>query len=268
MKKNTDQNIKLFLLNRKFLVLTIALVWTSFALIFFVIKPQISQLVQNTEQIDENRSHLKNLQQKLVELKQIRLSAEFEKKDTVDEVLPSHKPLLELLANLNQAAEVTKVSFTNFEISPGKVASPGAEIVPIDQTKTGYDSLELKLSVAGLETNVEEFLNIVEKIAPISTITELSIRRDKNNREETESEVSSSSSGPTVRVSSANMLLSTYYYTRTISTTLSKKLPAVGEEEIKVFDTIQKFRPSDFKPQTELKRSELEDIFGVKGLIN
>ncbi len=269
MKQENDVNLQLFLKNRKFLVLTVILVWLSFGLGFFVIKPQIASIFKNKSELDKNRTQLKKLQQKLVELKQIRLSEEFEKKDKVDEVLPSHKPLLELLANLNQAAKKTGIIFTNFEISPGKVASPGAKVNKTAETQKGYNSLELELSIRGMEEDVDQFLELVEKIAPLTTITELSINRKNHDltEDEVEKEVATKATGDSLTVSSADMVMSTYYYTRTVTTTLSKKLPAVGEKEIEIFETIQKFRPSNFKPQTELKKSELEDIFGVKGLV-
>jgi Tfp pilus assembly protein PilO len=269
MKQENDVNLQLFLKNRKFLVLTVILVWLSFGLGFFVIKPQIASIFKSKSELDKNRTQLKKLQQKLVELKQIRLSEEFKKKDKVDEVLPSHKPLLELLANLNQAAKKTSIIFTNFEISPGKVASPGAKVKRAAETRKGYNALELELSIRGKEEDVDQFLELVEKIAPLTTITELSINRKDYDltEDEVEMEVATKATGNNLTVSSADMVMSTYYYTRTVTTTLSKKLPSVGEEEIKIFETIQKFRPSNFEPQTKLEKSELEDIFGVEGLV-
>ncbi len=266
MKNNSDQNFQLFLQNRKYLVITVILVWLSFGLGFFVIRSQVKSSLKRYTELNKKRAHLKKLEQKLTELKQIRLSKEFKEKDKVDEVLPSHKPLLELLANLNMAAKKNEISFTNFEISPGKVASPGAKVEPeMQPTNKDYQSLELELSISGKEPDVEKFLEIVERIAPLTTITELSIGSQQYEENSNKAEDDDSSEGSTI--SNAEMIMSSYYYTQSVNVTLSKKLPSVGEKEIEVFNSIQKFRPSNFEPQTELKQSELEDIFGVENLV-
>jgi len=66
-------------------------------------------------------------------------------------------------------------------------------------------------------------------------------------------------------VSTAELVLNTYYYTGSISTSIEAQLPSVGDEELRVFDTIQKFRPSEFEPPTEIKESDVEDFFGIEG---
>jgi hypothetical protein len=295
MGRTIDKNYKLILRNRRFLIMTALLAWANFILIMYVLKPSVTKITRTTNKLSSQQQELSKLEQKLSELNQIHLSDEFRKKDKVDEVLPSHKPLLELLANLNQAAKKTKILFTNFEISPGKVASPGAE-VELNQGGQGYNSLELELSIKGLNADVEEFISLVEKIAPLTTITQLEISRQETQPEQAQHQLeqavqrqnangTATASGQNQDltddqtqtefnsdqahiVTTANMIMLTYYYTKDVESTLSSSLPSVGEEEVKVFDTIQKFRPSNFEPQTELKHSDLEDIFGVEGIFN
>lgn len=257
--KNQAPNLRLVIKNRQPLVIGLLLVWGALSLLFFAARPQFNQIWEIKTKIENQRASLKQLQRKVQELEQLKLSTEFQQKDKVDEVFPSHKPLLELLANLSQAAKSSQVLINSFEISPGQVASTGAELI-IPKNSAAYQALELDLTVRGSEKNVDDFLDLVEKISPITTITELVISHAQPVVSKTAT--SSATSNQTV-IATARMTLETYYYTQSVKTTLAAKLPSVGEKEIAAFNTIQKFLPSDFTPVNQIQPSDLNDIFGV-----
>lgn len=301
LETKSDINYKLLLHNRRFMLLSIVLGWGILALVLFVIRPKFANLFEIKAEIDDSRSQLEKLERKLQDLEQLRLSEQFQKKDKVDEVLPSHKPLLELLSNLNQAATQTKVGIQDFKIEPGRIASSSAEL-GLKPSKQGYRQMELSLSIEGQEENVEQFLELVERIAPLTTIIELNINRHteqvltanqrfletdigfsqqdvesdqtgdlESETEQRRAETLGSSLQPNqsmITIASAELTMATYYYTQTIKTTLSSRLPSVGKEEVQVFDTIQKFRPTEFKPLSEVEGGELEDLFGVENLLD
>ncbi len=308
MQTDTDQNIKLFLHNRKFIIISVILVWASVFMLFSAFKPQINQIQTKKDTLNQKRSELNQLSKKNLELEQILNSSEFAQKEKVNEVLPSHKPLLELLSNLNQAARQHEITFVDFEISPGEIASDSAEAdmdnlvrqAKQQQTETkasleakeeeeesegsendqdkkalqksdevaysgkGYNQLVLELSIRGRSDEVDDFMGLMEKIAPLTTITEFRISREDPLTTQAQASPSASSS---VSMSTATMIMSTYYYERVITTTPSSSLPSVGDEEMKVFETIQKFRPTELKPQKTLKSGDLEDLFGVDNLV-
>lgn len=272
--KNNNQNFKLILATRKRLILAIVLAWAAVGVAFFGIKSQVIALLDQRQELEKTRQELSQLKIKSSDLKQIEVSKQFQKKEKVDEVLPSHKPLLELLTNLQQAAMTTKVTLEEFSVSPGKVASVSAQPLnvtdPKQKTKRSssgrsYDTLDLKLIAKGESASVDEFTSLVERIVPFTTITDLKIKRQTVQASNLPEATASASSSEVV-TAEADISLSTYYFTQSISTTLAQQLPSIGDEEIEAFEKIQQFRPSDFQPVTQLKEGTVEDLFEVEGI--
>ncbi len=264
LESTQEINPKLLLNTRRYLFLTVILVLGGVALIGFAIKPQIETILESSRNISKERQYFDSLTQKLTELKQIEFSAEFEQKDRVDEVLPSYKPVLEILFNLSQASQQNEITVQELEFSPGKLATESAETTSAQTTATkkdlGYLPLQLNITVAGEGEDMDEFLAIIERIAPFTTITELNMKEDRQ-----------SNAGQTQRQQtedgekSAEMTIETYYYVNTITTSIDASLPSVGEEQMDVFETIQKFRPTEFEKPTQIKSDDVEDLFGIEG---
>lgn len=259
-----ENNLKLFINTRRYLLLAIILVWGSIALVMFAIKPQINLVFGYREELVLEKDQYQNLVRKINELKQIEISQQFQQKEKVDEVLPSHKPILELLANLYQAMQKADVSVDTLKINPGEIATESAEAV-ITQPKTtttkkgsttktpkAYNSLKLDLIVNGEQDNIDNFLQLIERISPFTSIVELDIKKTFDKERD-------------LALTEAELLLHTYYYTQTIDSNIGDQLPSVGEKELKAFNTIQEFMPSDFRPATEIESGDLEDLFGVRG---
>jgi hypothetical protein len=265
IEKGADNNIKLFINTRRYLLLSIILVWGTVALGAFAIKPQIDLVFNFRSDLAQEKDQYQNLVRKINELKQIEISQQFQQKETVDEVLPSHKPVLELLSNLYQAMQRAEVEVSALKINPGEIATEAAEAVittPAQKTKKtttvtktpkAYNSLKLDLTVNGEQEKVDEFLELVERISPFTSIVELNIKKTFNKERD-------------MTVTVAELLLNTYYYTQKIDSNITDQLPSVGEKELKAFNTIQQFMPSGFRPSTEIESADLEDLFGVRGL--
>ena len=257
LESKNEANLKLFFNTRQKIILAMALIWGALAMIFLAIKPQIVYLFELNDNLEAERQTLAALKRKVQELDQIEFSQQFERKDKVDEVLPSNKPLLELLFNLNQAMIQTKASVTELKISPGKIGEEADEPTksPAEKEEVSVrslSSLSMDLTIKGEADRVDEFIELIEKIAPFTSIVELKL----NSRSDPDSDK---------KTATAELVLNTYYYTGSISTSIEAQLPSVGDEELRVFDTIQKFRPSEFEPPTEIKESDVEDFFGIEG---
>ena len=161
-----------------------------------------------------------------------------------------------------QRADVT---VSALKINPGEIATESAEVIIAEPAKAttkksvatkeqkAYSALKLDLTVNGEQENVDEFLQLVERISPFTSIVELNIKKTFNQEKDR-------------TVTEAELLLNTYYYTQNITSNISDQLPSVGEKELKAFNTIQQFMPSDFRPSTEIESADLEDLFGIKGL--
>ena len=256
----SENNIKLFFNTRRHLLLAIILIWAIVALVFFAIKPQVQTLFNLRSNLEVEREQYMDLSRKIQDLQNIRISDQFQQKEKVDEVLPSHKPVMELLFNLNQAMKESNVGITSLHISPGEIATESAEISLLDtapkdtaaqRRQQRYSALRMELTVSGTEERVDQFLQLAERIAPFTSIVELEIntRTDREGVTRTEAE----------------MLLNTYYYTQTIVTRVDDQLPSIGEKELKAFETIQQFMPPGFQKPTAIESADLEDLFGIRG---
>ena len=111
-KVKSDQNFKLFLNTRRHLLLAIVMIWATVALIFFAIKPQLSPILKLRSNLETERKQYLELTKKIQDLNNIKVSDQFLKKDKVDEVLPSHKPISELLFNLYQTMNSSNTNIT------------------------------------------------------------------------------------------------------------------------------------------------------------
>lgn len=262
----SDLNFKLLLNTRKQLIIAIILIWGTVGLGFFAIKPQVETIFSTNQKLDQEKDQYQRITRKLEELKQIEVSDQFQQKEQVDHVLPSHKPVLELLFNLNQAVQLSGVTATNLQISPGEIATPSAELellesgtakksdAPSTSKQRRYSNLALNLTVQGNSDAVDEFLELAERITPFTSIIELSIRGARGGDEER----STSST-------EAEMTLHSYYYTQVITTDIDDSLPTVSDEELRAFNTIQQFVPSGFQQPTEVRNFNVEDLFEVPG---
>ena len=262
IETSPDNNLKLFINTRKHLLLSIVLVWGMVALIIFAIKPQFELLFDRRHLLAQEKIQYQSLIRKINELKQIEISQQFQQKEKVDEVLPSYKPILELLFNLNQAMDQTNVEIKAFKINPGEIATESAQALITNQKSTpttsttkqkkGHDNLKLEINVVGESENIDEFLKLVEQISPFTSIIELNIKKTlSKDRQATLTE--------------AELKLHSYYYTQTITSNVNDQLPSVGDKELRAFETILNFMPSNFRTPTEIESTNLEDLFGIRG---
>jgi hypothetical protein len=272
MQKNNqpDINFKLFITNRKKLLLAIAMIWGGAVLAFFVGRPEFQQIFKSYDQLEQTRDKLEKLEKKNTDLKQMGASRHFKNKEKVDEVLPSHKPLLELLTNLHQAAKKSEVAVKELALEPGAVASSSADRQPqLTDEKSkdlalGYSKLEIELTASGDRPSIDQFTSLVERIVPFSTITEMTIATQHQGSRAEARQADEKEQAETT-YAEARMLITTYYYTRSIKTSLSSPMPSIGQEEIDAFEKIQAFRPTDFQPISEIQSSDIEDLFNIKG---
>ncbi len=260
LESNKNLNLKLLINTRHDLLLAVALILGGLMMLIFAIKPQVTTLWASKNELSNQRQYFEKLTQKLNDLKQIQVSEEFEKKDKVDEVLPSHKPVLELLTNLSQASTQNDISITELEISPGEISTDSTKTTT-QVTKAGsnrnFSNLKLMMVAQGKRNDVDTFMEIAERIAPFTSIVELELKESRDR-----SAVETESGNENTQ---ADITFETYYYTGSIKTKVDTQLPSVGDKEMRVFDTIQQFRPTDFKAPSEIKSTDIEDLFGIEG---
>ena len=255
MQKKNNFNFKLFLATRKYLAISISCIVAATFFLIFLAYPRISELKNLNKKISSENKKLEKYQAKIRDLSQITKLKEFQNKRAINAVLPSHKPLLELLNNLNKIAKNNQIALENFDLSPGEIASQGAEIAEIQsRNKTSYDSMEINFTAKGQLENLDNFLKDTERMSPITSIKNISLKRKEKEKD-----------GKITIYASSDLTLATYYYTQSVKASLESPLPKIGSKELEIFATILNFEKSDLKKQTEIKDGGNENIFGIDG---
>lgn len=251
IEKKQDLNWRLFWNTRKELVLSILFFILGGMLILVGLLQQISPLQKAFQQKNNKQAEVDKYQTKADSLTQIASSAEINQFSEVDKVLPSHKPLLEILTNLNNVARSTQVVIKNFSLAPGELATNSTQVQKTTKT-TSYDYLDLDFSVSGPLWRVQNFMTLIEQTTPISTITSIAINRDIDADKNAEAQ--------------ANLVLRTFYFTQPIKTTITSPLPEVGENERSIMQAINDLIPADLENQTEVIKGDRGNLFGLQDI--
>ena len=254
-----ELNLTLLMRSRKHLVSAVALGLAAVILLALSVS-QISAIFETNRQLSREQEKIQQLNIKAQALEELKFSPEFAQAARINEVLPSKKPLLELLNNLNSVANETQVVITEFQVNPGEIATDSTQVSPqaaaqTRQQNTDYDQLDLALTIVGDLGQVRRFMDLIERVSPLTTITNLIIDRKV-----------SQSLGLGENLTRADLALSTYYYTKSISAALSAPLPTIASTQSEIFQAILDFTPSELEEQTTIISGTQSDLFGIEGL--
>ena len=255
LNKISTLNLTLLMGARKNMAMAIAFALTAVILLGLTYS-QITSALTTNKKLAAEQQKMAQLNKKAQELEQLKFSPEFAQAEVINKVLPSHKPLLELLNNLNNVAGETAVSITEFEINPGEIASDSTQVAQKASAKKStadYDRLDLKLTIVGQLSQIRRFMDLIERVSPLTTITSLTVERKVEG-------------GQLSNITRADLALSTYYYTKSIASTLSSPLPEISAREREVFQAILAFTPAELEKQTIIISGNNQDLFGIDGL--
>jgi hypothetical protein len=252
MPANTQEfNYKLVWNTRKELVLAILFFILSFVIFTMVLIRQIDPVKKVFAELNKTNQELNKFQTKADELAAIAFDSEFKKMNEINEVLPSHKPLLEILNNLNNVALQSETLIENFALSPGEIATDSTLLAKSRKQKN-YDELELEFAVSGQLKNVQSFMTLIEQVTPISTITRISLNQEADET-------------GTVKTT-ANLTLKTFYFTQPISVTITEPLPPIANNQLIILEEIKKLIPSTLPIQDTVVKNNRGNLFGLQGI--
>lgn len=261
--EKSDLNLKSILTNRPYLIWSILSGIVLILIVFVGLIPQAQQIMDLRDEMQLAERQLSTLRTKASDLENIEARQAYQTKDSVNQILPSYKPLLELLAGLNSVALQNRVSFTDFSLSPGEISSASASFLNTvaadirQRSKSGrtasqgYESMPVELEIEGQFQDVQQFFLDVEKSAPLMTITSLSLNIKGEEMIK-----------PTDKVQ-AELVLQNYYYTQSVSAALEKPLPLVGAAEERVIQEIENYSYPSASVQEQIISGGFEDIFGL-----
>ncbi|HNV45145.1 type 4a pilus biogenesis protein PilO [Candidatus Woesebacteria bacterium] len=251
IEKKEEVNFKLIWNTRKEYVLAILCFVLAFLIFFMVILRQIEPVKDVFAELDTTNQELEKFQTKADELDNISVNGEFDKMTEINDVLPSYKPLLELLNNLNSVAVESETIINNFSLSPGEIATDST-ITTRTRRQKYYDELVLEFSVTGSLGNVQNFMTLIEQVTPISTITNIALSQQVNENSAIET--------------TANLKLKTFYFTQPITVTLTEPLPPIDDEQLILLEEIKKLIPNNLPTQEEVITNDRGNLFGLEGM--
>jgi len=268
---------KYLLETRRYLTLTVAIAIVSLLVVFIGIMPQIRTSLDLQQKSATEGKKLQAWEKKAQQLEQILTPEILSQIDNVNILLPSRKPLLELLSSLNLVANQAQVTFTGIEISPGSIATDSAGLQTdaasgkaVKKAKgkasSASDSLDMKITVQGSLANLNSFFELVERTAPLTTVTSLSLQP----KAQTVSLTSSGSlSAPTASQSAiaqpyeADIDVSTAYFTQSISAAIDAALPDLNRSQQQIVTDLSTFTVRPLEAQNGIQGGGLQDLFGV-----
>ncbi|MBU0978619.1 MAG: hypothetical protein ABIJ03_02470 [Patescibacteria group bacterium] len=256
-----EKQLRVLIKTRHSLVLSGLLVIIGVMLIGLVMLPQIKSIISLRQKISQETGQLAKLQQKVLELNEALISPEYSQVDVVNQALPSKKPILDLLMSLSTTISRSGVKLEQLELSPGLIATEGAEQSGTVKKQSGVnkDNLALSLKISGSFSQVEEFMKRVEEISPFTTITSFNLSEKLSKADET--------TDSTIKVDQVaiTMDIQTFFFVQTIKQTLEKPLPVLSNTERETLRQLANFRTSGLAEQNEIMGGGLEDLFGVAG---
>ena len=262
MKKKQEINIRSLVINRRYLIFSGIGILVVLMVVFLGIIPQVNNLLDMRREIDSGQEGLSILRQKTIDLENIEAREAYDSLESVNRLLPSKKPLLELLTALDLVSGKNNVTFVDLSLSPGKIASESAEFLDVAKTTSrrkkvqsstgdGYDSLVVELEIFGLFNNVQQFFLDIEKVAPLTTITSLSLDIKSDNIIRPSDEVQ------------AEVVLGSYYFTQSVAAGLGSSLPNIGNKEREIIEEIKNYLYPSINVQKQIEGGGLEDLFGL-----
>jgi len=256
MKSTKGIQLESFMRQRRNLAITIGLVVLSVGLTLLFTIPQSLSIKQLRDEINEEKELLSTLETKRTKLLEIEESNIFNQKDKIGEVLPSNKPIQELLINLDAISIEAQIAITEYISNPGAIASASAKRrAQVEEKKDdNIQSVKLETIIVGDLANIHKFFSLIEKISPLTSVSNLDLQyissadTDLNNSLMTE----------------ATLTLDTYYFNKAVTTKTETPLPEIQEEEKNAINEILFFTPSYLKDKQTTIEGGNEDIFEIE----
>ncbi len=268
MTTQLQHNYRYYLTTRKYAVLAGGVVLLCIGLVVVGIVPQAQAALTLWSDWQTEKKMVAQLEKKANELSTVQSSLAFAKAETVNQVLPAKKPLLELLSAVNLAATTTQVQVADISLSPGNIATDAASLAaaPASTGKTtrkgsgaaavkkAYEALEVSLKVTGPLTSINQFFIQVEKTAPASILTSISLSKMQR-------QALQAADAP--EQFEAKITITTYYYTQSVTAALEAPLPPITAVEEKVLAELDTFTYPTVQSQLQIQGGGLVDLFGA-----
>lgn len=251
--------------NRRYLLWAVVCLGMVLLLLWLVVVAQATQAFSLQTQISESEEMLTRLRKKSATLDQARSLPIYRYQHKISQVLPSKKPVFELLSSLEAVSGRANVEITEIKLAPGLVATQSAEARPSKskkskkmpvQNKSGVDEFKVELTISGSFKAINRFFSLINEIAPLTSVTqtEINMRGGLLSRLNSDEKFT------------ATVELETYFFTREIKATVDTPLPEMTGQEEGVLVQLDSFTLPGLTQPSAVIGGGLEDLFGVDTL--
>jgi hypothetical protein len=262
MKDLGHLNYRLLLETRRFLLLAIGCGVLVIGIVLFGVIPQVQAALELNDQRQAEDKRLKLLAKKASDLESMNNSPLLGQIKTVNQVLPSKKPLLELMASLGAASQATQVTITRLDLSPGTISTDSATAAkPAAKTATkgkspknaAVSNLTVNIVVEGELGDLESFFSTMENRAPLSTITNISLsKKSALSLDITENDPFE-----------AEVTISSAYFTQSVTSAVEASLPSISQQQELLLKDLEEFVLPLENQQQQIEGGGLNDLFGI-----
>ena len=258
LKELSFDDLTNFIRRRRDLMLGIMILVLVLLGSLLVAVPQIKTFFTRREAFLKEEKTLSQLKEKLFQLEKIKYDPDYTQfSQIVNLALQDNKPLLELLASLDQVSRAASVELAGLELSPGDLATDSAKS---NKTKTeAADSLSVTFKITGSFQQVSQFMELLEKVAPFTTIDNFSISEGKARVSSTNA---SGSASETLDLVSVSLSCSTYFANVSVKTVFNSPIPTLSSSDLTVLEKLKEFQATQLPEQKNIEGG-LEDLFGL-----
>lgn len=275
-------NISYILRSRRFLVLAAGLGLIACALVVFVIFPQSQSLLSFNQERSKNQALLGKLLAKQQTLAEIASESIYQEADHINRTLPSQKPLLEFMNSVDTRAREADVIVEEIALNPGLISTQSAaatnQVAGRARSRAGtassqaasrgpYSTLDVKLTISGDLQKINEFLRLIENTAPLTNVTSITLSEQRTTRPLLGVGTDLSEVLQTTPFK-AELIISTYYFTQSVSAAVEADLPKIGATEQTALQTLSGFVYPDFDKQQQIRISNVLDLFQLETTVD
>ena len=262
IKEFSFEDITRLIKKRPKFSLAVGLIIATFFLVTGSIFPQIKNIFDNKQTLEKETKSLSLLKQKLVQLDQVKYDPGYTKSAQIVSVaIPNTKPLLEFLASLDQVTRATGVELSGLELTPGELGSQSAGLSKKNQ-QAGVDSLPVKFKAMGNFDQVSQFMELLEKIAPFTTISEFSITEGAAKPSSPNTNGDQAELDESKNKVSVNLSCQVYFANLSVKSVVNATIPTLTNQDNLVLEKLQEFTQIEL-PQQKSINGGLEDLFGL-----
>ncbi len=255
MNRKKRFNFKLYLNTRRELVYAVSLVVLS---VFFgvgVFLPQLSKLVKLRSDFLKERQKTELLREKAENLDSLRIGVDIKRLKILDQLLPNEKPFLEVMNQLTNISRLSRVQIDDLKVSPGIISQEDNVSLKSNKLRSrGYESLRLELVVSGPFRSVKRFMNLLEKMAPFTTINSFTLSQSNQSSDED--------------LVSARLEIDSYFYTRASLKPQQLVLTKLSQADLDLIKELSEFKQLNVTFGEVIKDGFNQDLFGVEGWRN